>query len=434
MRKVPENQAGFLKLKTIQKKTNILFFVPIGNFLELYDYTLYAVLLYIISPEFFPSNSSSTSLLFGMLSFALTMLICPLSAWFWGWYGDRYGRLPMLKQSIMLMAIPSLLISLLPNYKEIGILAPILLISCRILQAISASGEVMGGKIFAMEHLGKRNFGNVSGLTSLGGSLGVGLAMGMGLLISKTGISWRLPFFIGGSLAIVGLMIRRKLSESPEFISLLKNMPKNNNKEAGIISIVKQYKTEVIITITLGSLLGMLSYTISGFLSPYLISLGFSKETAYSMGLAGLFTCAITSFLTGRLIDKIGDARKIMNVNILSCIFIFPLSFSLILLSAHGYNIIMLYMAYILLGGVLGINATCCSVIMYKLFTPENRCRGVMICYALGIAIFGGFSPLILQLLNGINHMLPAGALTIATIIMYYIYIKNMEKKHDALS
>ena len=246
MRKVPENQAGFLKLKTIQKKTNILFFVPIGNFLELYDYTLYAVLLYIISPEFFPSNSSSTSLLFGMLSFALTMLICPLSAWFWGWYGDRYGRLPMLKQSIMLMAIPSLLISLLPNYKEIGILAPILLISCRILQAISASGEVMGGKIFAMEHLGKRNFGNVSGLTSLGGSLGVGLAMGMGLLISKTGISWRLPFFIGGSLAIVGLMIRRKLSESPEFISLLKNMPKNNNKEAGIISIVKQYKTEVI--------------------------------------------------------------------------------------------------------------------------------------------------------------------------------------------
>jgi MFS family permease len=434
MRKVPENQAGFLKLKTIQKKTNILFFVPIGNFLELYDYTLYAVLLYIISPEFFPSNSSSTSLLFGMLSFALTMLICPLSAWFWGWYGDRYGRLPMLKQSIMLMAIPSLLISLLPNYKEIGILAPILLISCRILQAISASGEVMGGKIFAMEHLGKRNFGNVSGLTSLGGSLGVGLAMGMGLLISKTGISWRLPFFIGGSLAIVGLMIRRKLSESPEFISLLKNMPKNNNKEAGIISIVKQYKTEVIITITLGSLLGMLSYTISGFLSPYLISLGFSKETAYSMGLAGLFTCAITSFLTGRLIDKIGDARKIMNVNILSCIFIFPLSFSLILLSAHGYNIIMLYMAYILLGGVLGINATCCSVIMYKLFTPENRCRGVMICYALGIAIFGGFSPLILQLLNGINHMLPAGALTIATIIMYYIYKKNMEKKHDALS
>lgn len=434
MRKVPENHTGFLKLTTIQKKTNILFFVPIGNFLELYDYTLYAVLLYIISPEFFPSNSTSTSLLFGMLSFALTMLICPLSAWFWGWYGDRYGRLPMLKQSIMLMAIPSLLISLLPNYKEIGVLAPILLILCRILQAISASGEVMGGKIFAMEHLGKGNFGNVSGLTSLGGSLGVGLAMGMGLLISKTGISWRLPFFIGSSLAIVGLIIRHKLSESPEFISLLKNMPKNNNKEAGIISIVKQYKTEVIITITLGSLLGMLSYTISGFLSPYLISLGFNKETAYSIGLAGLFACAITSFLTGRFIDKIGNVRKIMNINILSCIFIFPLSFSLILLSAHGYNIIILYMAYTLLGGVLGINATCCSVIMYNLFTPENRCRGVMICYALGIAIFGGFSPLILQLLNGINHMLPAGALTTATIIMYYIYVKNMEKKYDALS
>lgn len=433
MREVPIDNTEFSNLTTTQKKVKILFFASIGNFLELYDYTLYAVVLSVISAEFFPSNSNSTSLLFGMLSFALTMLICPLSAWFWGWYGDRYGRLPMLKQSIMLMALPSLLISLLPNYKEIGVLAPILLISCRILQAISASGEVMGGKIFAMEHLGKRNFGSVAGLTSLGGSLGVGLAMGMGLLISKTDMSWRIPFLIGGSLAIVGLMIRRKLSESPEFIHLLKNMPKNNNQEIGIISIIKQYRTEVIITVTLGGLLGMLSYTISAFLSPYLISLGFHKETAYSMGLIGLSTCAITSFLTGKFIDKIGNTRKIMNSNILLCILIFPLSFALILLSAHSYNIIMLSIAYILLGGILGINAVCCSVIMYQLFTPENRCRGVMICYALGIAIFGGFTPLILQLINGINHILPAGILTVITIIMYYIYTKNMRKKYDAM-
>jgi MFS family permease len=434
MRKVPKKDKKFLDFRTEQKKTKILLFASIGNFLELYDYTLYAVLLFVISPEFFPSNSNSTSLLFGMLSFAITMLICPLSAWFWGWFGDRYGRLPMLKQSIMLMAIPSLLISFLPNYKEIGILAPVLLILCRILQSISASGEVMGGKIFAMEHLGKRNFGNVAGLTSLGGSLGVGLAMGMGLLISKTGISWRLPFFMGGSLAIVGLMIRRKLSESPEFISLLKNISENNNKEAGITSIIKQYKTEVIIAISLGSLLGVLSYTISGFLSPYLISLGFNKETAYSAGLTGLFICAITSFLTGKFIDKIRNVRKIMNINMILCIFTFPISFSLLLLSAHGYTILMLYIAYIILGGILGINATCCSVILYQLFTPENRCRGVMICYALGIAVFGGFSPLILQLLNNVNHMLPAGALTITTIIIYFIYKKNMEKKYDALS
>jgi MFS family permease len=434
MRKVPTDNTEFSSLSTIQKRIKILFFASVGNFLELYDYTLYAVILSVISPEFFPSDSNTTSLLFGMLSFALTMLICPLSAWFWGWYGDKYGRLPMLKQSIMLMALPSLLIGLLPNYNEIGVLAPILLISCRILQAISASGEVMGGKIFAMEHLGKKHFGSVAGFTSLGGSLGVGLAIAMGLLISKTGISWRIPFFVGGSLAIVGLMIRRKLAESPEFIHLLKNMSKNNNQEPNTLSIIKNYRTEVIITLVLGSLLGMLSYMISAFLSPYLISLGFHKETAYSMGLIGLFTCAITSFLTGKFIDIIGNVRKIMSINMLCCIFIFPLSFALILLSANGYNIIMLYTAYILLGGILGINAVCSSIIMYQLFTPENRCRGVMIFYALGVAIFGGFTPLILKLLSDINHAFPAGILTIATIIIYYIYIKNMRKKYDALS
>ena len=94
----------------------------------------------------------------------------------------------------------------------------------------------------------------------------------------------------------------------------------------------------------------------------------------------------------------------------------------------------MLYTAYILFGGALGVNAVCSSIIMYQLFTPENRCRGVMIFYALGVAIFGGFTPLILKLLSDINHAFPAGILTITTIIMYYIYIKNMRKKYDALS
>ncbi len=431
MRKVPSNQIpeNFYNNKVMK----VLFFAFIGHFLELYDYTIYVVMLTIISPMFFPSSSIAGSVSLGLLSFAFSLLIMPLAAWFWGWYGDKHGRLPMLKHSIMLMALPSLIIAILPTYQEIGIFAPSILIGCRFLQTFSASGEVSGAKIFAMEHLGKNNLGKISGLLSCGAGLGVLLAMGMGLLLSNTCLSWRLPFFLGSSLAIVGIMIRRKVAESPEFIKLMQKQHSDVLSISSTFSMLKAHKTQAIVVIVLGAMLGVLSYMMHAFLNPYIISLGYANNVAYRMGVVGLAACGLASIITGVIIDRLLSAKTIMLSNIASCVVLIPFTFILMLLSVTSYNEFLLYLAFIIQGILLGINATTSSVIMYQLFKPENRCRGVMICYGIGMAIFGGFTPIILHLSTKFGNFSPAIIVSIFVILAYFVYKKNIGKIYDAV-
>lgn len=422
--------SDFSTLSFRQKATKILFFAFIGHFLELYDYTLYVVMLSITSQYFFTSDFIGDPVSFGLLMFGVSLLIAPPGSWFWGWYGDRFGRLPMLRQSIMLMAFPSLVIALLPTYQEAGIIAPILLISCRFVQTFSASGEVNGAKIFAMEHLGTSNLGRVSGLLSAAGGLGVLLAMGMGFILSSTGISWRIPFLLGSSLAVVGVMIRRKVSESPEFVKMLQKNPKRSLGMGGTIAMIRQNKNAAMTVSVLGALLGVLSYTMHAFLNPFITSLGFASATAYKMGVVGLVSCGVAALITGVVIDKLYQAKKVMNANIVACIVIMPISFWMILQSTASFQL-LLYAAFILQGALLGMNAACCTVIMFSLFSPESRCRGVMICYAFGMAIFGGFTPYVLKLSTKLDNFAPAVIVTLLSVAAYFVFRYNMRRAEE---
>lgn len=424
MRKVPNPKT---------KPSKVLFFAFIGHFLELYDYTAYVVMLSIISPLFFPSSSDAASVSLGMISFAFSLCIGPVGALFWGKYGDRVGRLPMLKQSIMMMALPSLAIALLPTHKDIGYLAPILLTLCRFAQTFSASGEINGAKIFAMEHLGVANRGKVSGLISMAGGMGVLLAMAMGALLSKYGWSWRIPFFIGSSLAIVGIMIRRKVAESPDFAELLQKRHSEELESTGTVSMLNSNRAQAIIVIALAAMLGVLSYTMHGFLNPFLKTLGYPAEFAYQMGIVGLIACGIFSIITGLLIDKTKNAAKIMTYNLLGCIVLTPIAF-LMLLNANNMGLpSLIYISYILLGALLGVNATASSVIMYQLFSPQNRCRGVMICYSIGMSVFGGLTPVTLTLSTKYGNFFPAILIIIIALIVSLFFNNNQKKVNHAL-
>ena len=431
MRKVPNPTAKTPSTTNRKRIIKILSFVYITHFLELYDFTLCVVMLSYISPLFFPSDSASGSLTFGLLSFSLSSLIHPLASWFWGWYGDKYGRLPMIKRSLMLMALPSFIIAILPTYSDIGIIAPIILIGCRLLQTFSASGEINGSKIFAMEHLGQNNLGKISGSLSCVGGFGVLLAMGMGLLLSDGNISWRVPFFLGSSLAITGVILRHIVADSPEFIKLLKKQNQQILETSNTITMLKQHKNQSIIVMTLAALLGILSYMMQAFLTPYIISLGYSANIAYRMGIIGLIACGVAALITGVIIDRLQNAKRIIKLNIVACIILVPITF--ILFSINLDNEFYLYIAFIIQGALLGMNACACSVIMYQLFKPENRCRGIMICYSIGMAIFGGFTPLILQLSTKFGNFTPAIIVSIMFCVAYVIYKKNMEKIYDAV-
>lgn len=401
--------------------TRVLTFAFIGHFLELYDYTAYVVMLPIISPLFFPSDSHTTSVSIGMIIFAISLCIGPVGAWFWGKYGDKVGRLPMLRQSIMLMAMPSLTIAILPTYNIIGIYAPILLMICRFVQTFSASGEINGAKIFAMEHLGEENQGKVSGLISFAGGAGVLLAMGIGLLLAKYDYTWRLPFFVGSSLVIVGILIRRKVAESPEFAAIIKTTKPMADSTTSILS---NNLPQSIIVVTLAAVLGILSYTMHAFLNLYIKNLGFLPEVAYQTGIVGLISCGIFSLLTGYIIDRKKNVTWLMQANIVASAILAPICFAIIL-SATEQMIWPLFVAVIIFGGLLGMNATCCAIIMYRLFLPQNRCRGVMFSYSIGMAMFGGLTPITLTISTKFSNFTPGIIIAVACTIAYLVYLKN---------
>lgn len=415
--------------KVPNQTKKILFFACVGHFLELYDYTAYVVMLSIISPLFFPAASQDASLNIGMILFAASLLIGPIGAWFWGHYGDRQGRLPLLRRSIMLMALPSLVIACLPVYQEIGIISPIILVLARLVQTFSASGEVNGSKIFAMEHLSRDHQGKISGILSAAGALGVLFAMAMATILVKYELSWRLPFFIGSSLALVGIFLRRKVAESTEFKELLSKVKKETLPATNTLTMLKQQKPQVIIVVVMAAMLGVLSYMMHGFMSQFLVQLGQSKSTAYQMSTLALASCGVFSIITGIVVDYKKTSSPIMKGLFLACIVLVPFSFYLII---NG-NEALLQLAMIILGMLLGISATTSAVVQYRLFTPADRCRGVMISYSWGMAIFGGLTPITLKLLTNYSNYMPAIAVAMIAGVVYLIYSFYMKKVQNEI-
>jgi MHS family proline/betaine transporter-like MFS transporter len=394
----------------IKHKLKLFFYAGLGHMLELYDYTLYAVMLPILSPAFFPADDPSVSIIRGMLSLSVAFFVASIGSIFWGWYGDKFGRLRMLQASILFMALPSLIISLLPDYHQIGIIAPSILIFCRIAQGISASAEIKGAKIFVMEHLGDKQLGITSGYITFSGAIGVAFAMLMGLLVSKYHHHdnlWRAPFLFGSILGIVGILIRKNLTESKLFLDLVKE--KKSTNIATLPTIIREFRSQAFIVLILGGFIGVISYNMHAFMNPFITSIGYSKDFAFAMGIMALLCSALAALFTGIYIDKKNNSYNIITKNAFYCTLLFLPCFALIL----SHKIIFCIIAYIIMGSLIGINAASCSVVMYKLFPVHIRCRGILLCYTLGVSIFGGITPFTLVLLSRINPYAPAIMLTL---------------------
>lgn len=196
----------------------------IGNALEWYDYALYGHFAAIIGAQFFPSENPLNSMLATFGVFAAGFLTRPFGAIMFGYIGDKYGRRLSLAISILLMAIPTACIGLLPTYAQIGIAAPIMLTVIRLLQGLSLGGEFSGSITFVTEHApaNKRGFIGSSAMFSL--VLGILIGSAVATLFAEflshedlVSWGWRIPFIIGVVIGLIGLYIRTNLHESPVY-------------------------------------------------------------------------------------------------------------------------------------------------------------------------------------------------------------------------
>lgn len=392
-----------------------LFFAGVGNMLELYDYMLFGIMLPTLTPIFFPASSLGLNI--GYLGFAISFLITPLGAIFWGYVGDKFGRVKILRNSLLLMAVPSLGIGFLPTYHEVGILAPIMLFLLRVLQGFSASGETMSAKLYAMETLGKSRYGFSSGIVSSFGALGVLMATVLATYVNINADIpnlWRVPFFISVLLFIVGLLIRNL-----SYKSLKTSKATNNNTST--FKVIKTHPKATTLIFGLGAILGLLSYSLHVFLLPFLKHSGLNLSKCFELSIIGLIITAISSIVAGIIFDWLKDKAAFFSKFIITSALLTLASYYLLLNSEY----IMKVFAMACLGSILGSFATIAGVICVQTFAESIRCRGLFFPHTFGVAIFGGLTPISLNTASNIHVLMPS--IIIATVLLTILTIIKQE-------
>ncbi|WP_051908534.1 MFS transporter [Candidatus Odyssella acanthamoebae] len=203
-----------------------------GNMLEWYEFAVFGFLTTYISQNFFPTSSPYLATLMTYAIFATGFIMRPLGAILSGHIGDRQGRRGGLLLSITLMALPTFAIGCLPTYEQIGILAPILLLLCRMIQGISLGGEFSGSIVYLIEHSPKDRPGFYASWADLGSSVGMIAASLTSLVLTlylsqnqMLSFGWRLPFLGGIAFGLLGYYLRRDLAETPEFKATTEKKP-----------------------------------------------------------------------------------------------------------------------------------------------------------------------------------------------------------------
>jgi MFS family permease len=311
----------------------VIFASTLGTVFEWYDFFIYGTLAGVISQHFFPSANPTAALLLVLATFGAGFGVRPLGAILFGILGDRLGRKYTFLITITLMGIATAAVGLLPTYAQIGILAPILLVTCRLLQGLALGGEYGGAAIYVAEHAPRNKRGFYTSFIQagvIGGFLlSVIVVLSTRYLVepaSWTGWAWRLPFLMSVVLLGISLWVRLKLKESPVFQAM---------KEAGTTvrnplreSFRTWHRVKMILVVLFGIAAGLtvIWYT-AQFQGLYFLqnSLRIDDSAATLMVGVAAFFATFSFLLFGWLSDKIGRKPPIVCGYVLTIILIFPL-------------------------------------------------------------------------------------------------------------
>lgn len=406
----------------------------LGNGLEWYDYAIYGHLAHTFAKLMFPQGDNASSLILTYLTFAAGFLSRPLGAIFFGRLGDKFGRKKALVISMLMMAVPTGCIGLLPTYASIGIAAPILLLTLRIVQGLALGGAYSGSISYVVEHSPPDKRARIGSVIKL--SLVIGFLSGslVATLISSVlseeafqSWGWRIPFILGVGIGFVGYYIRHHGEESPVYEQAKKDGTLSQrpvrdafSKHSGLM--VSGFLMYLTVTVPFYMVaIYMISYSQD--------QLGLEGSKALLINSIAMASMLITIWPSAKMADRIGRKKVLMGAIIVMMLAIYPILTQMqagSLLAGIVGHFWAILIGQVVFAMILGWYLAPIPATLVELYPTSIRYTGMSLAYNV-CAIVGGFTPSVAVWLIGRTHdnisvmflTLAANALSLIALYRY---------------
>jgi len=368
----------------------------LGGALEIYDFIIFVFFALTLSQLFFPPEMPEwLRLLQSFGIFATGYLARPLGGILMAHFADRMGRKKVFSLSILMMALPCLLIGIMPTYAQIGYFAPLLLLALRILQGAAVGGEVPSAWVFVAEHAPAGHRGYALGFLQAGLTFGYLLGALTATILAQTftpaeilDFAWRYPFLLGGVFGVIGVWLRRWLSETPVFMAM--QAKRDAAVELPLRTVLREHRLAMLPAMILTCVLTS-AVVVFVVITPTMMQKTFGMTASHTFGLSalGIVFLNIGCVLAGLLVDRIGAWRTVM-------------LYSLLLPMGIGVLYACLITGADWIGLAYAIAGLCCGVVgavpsvMVSLFPARVRVSGISFTYNIAYAAWASITPLLL--------------------------------------
>ncbi|CRL50588.1 MFS transporter [Pseudomonas sp. SIMBA_041] len=368
----------------------------LGGALEIYDFIIFVFFALTLSQLFFPPEMPEwLRLLQSFGIFVTGYLARPLGGILMAHFADRLGRKKVFSLSILMMALPCLLIGIMPTYAQIGYWAPLLLLALRVLQGAAVGGEVPSAWVFVAEHAPAGHRGYALGFLQAGLTFGylIGALTATFLAQAFTpaeilDFAWRYPFLLGGVFGVIGVWLRRWLSETPVFMAM--QAQRDAAVELPLRTVLREHRLAMLPAMILTCVLTS-AVVVFVVITPTMMQKTFGMTASHTFALSalGIVFLNIGCVLAGLLVDRIGGWRTVMLYSLLLPLGIGVLYTSLI---TGGHWIALSYAVAGLSCGVVGAVPS----VMVSLFPARVRVSGISFTYNIAYAAWASITPLLL--------------------------------------
>ncbi|WP_406020551.1 MHS family MFS transporter [Nocardioides sp. NBC_00850] len=393
-----------------------------GTTIEYYDFFIYGTAAALVFGEvFFPNSDPLTGSLLSFATFGVAFVARPLGGVVFGHFGDRVGRKVALVTTLLTMGTATVGIGLVPSYDAIGVAAPTLLVVLRFAQGIALGGEYGGAVLMTVEHspAGKRGF--YGSWVQTGAQFGLIVANVVYLIVGSSmgdeafrSWGWRVPFWISVVLVVLGLAIRLRLEESPEFTALKKS---NDIQPAPVIEVLRRHKTEVLLIA--GAAVGnsVTFYVAAVFGLSYGAGQGFSRNQMLVVIIAAAIWVIVASIAVGAISDRGGRKAIFIAGNLAIAATIYPWAAAI---ESGSLGLVMV--AYIVMLTGYSMTWGTIGVFFAEAFTGAVRYTGLSVGFTIGVIVGGAVTPLALtKLVDSYSSAIPvvlwvAGATVVSAL------------------